>query len=318
MTDRKRIANPAAKLRKLLAEQPCVIMPGCYDALSARLAELAGFEAAAISGFAVETALLGCPDLGLMTLTELAAHANRIAGAVEFPVICDADTGFGGIHNVARTVREMERAGLAGIHIEDQSTPKRCPALDGRVVIPIDDAVIRIQAALEARNEDFVIIARCDADSVSYAELVKRCRRYLEAGADAVLPMLMVVDGKPIESFGPDEQMEIYGKLVKDIAGPVMGLLIPDGYTSSNMVELGYKILAMPALPLEAAANAMLAFLTEARENGTGAAFFERNPKTLTAGRKLMETMRLDDYLVFEERLRKPLPDRARPLGRAA
>jgi 2-methylisocitrate lyase-like PEP mutase family enzyme len=317
MTDRRPAGNAAARLRRMLAEQQCVIMPGVYDALSARLVELAGFEAAAIGGFAVETAMLGCPDLGIMTLTELAAQATRIADAVDIPIITDVDTGFGGIHNIARTVREMERAGLAGMHIEDQSTPKRCPALEGRVVIPIDEAVIRIQAATEARRDDFVIIARCDADSVSYDELVKRCRRYLEAGADVVLPMLMTVDGRAIDSFGPDEQMELYGKLVKDIDGPVMGLLIPEGYTSSDMVALGYKILAMPALALETAANAMRAVFEEARENGTGAAFFKRNPKLMTAGRNLMETMRLDDYLNFEERLSKPLPNPVRAAVRA-
>lgn len=307
MTDRKRMANPARHLRKLLAERQCVVMPGVYDALSARLAELAGFEAAAIGGFAVETALLGCPDLGIMTLTELADHANRVAGAVEIPVISDVDTGFGGIHNVARTVREMERAGIAGIHIEDQITPKRCPALDGRVVLPIDDAVIRIQAALEARSEDFVIIARSDADAVSYDELVTRCRRYLDAGADLVLPMLMVVNGKPLGEFSPDAQLNLYGKLVRDIDGPVMGLLVPDGYTDTDMAALGYKILGMPGLVLEAAANALKAFYADARTNGTGDAYFRRNPKVLTAGRNLMDVMRLGDFLAFENRL-QPLP----------
>lgn len=291
-------------------------MPGCYDALSARLIELAGFEATAISGFAVETALLGCPDLGIMTLTELAAHASRITGTVDIPVICDADTGFGGIHNVARTVRELERAGLAGLHIEDQITPKRCPALDGRIVLPIEDAIVRLKAAIAARTGDFLIIARCDADAVSYQELVMRCGRYLEAGADVALPMLMSVDGRGIDDFTADEQMELYRRLVADIGGPVMGLLIPEGYTSDDMVALGYKILAMPALPLEAAANGMLGYLREARTNGTGAAHFARNSRELTAGRKLMDVMRLDDFLAFEERMEhERLSANTEPMG---
>jgi methylisocitrate lyase len=316
MTDRKRLTNPGGRLRKLLNEQSCVVMPGCYDALSARLSELAGFQAGMIGGFSVETALLGCPDLGIMTMSELAAHANRIAAAVDIPLICDVDTGFGGIHNIARTVRELERAGIAGMHIEDQVIPKRCPALDGRQVVPIDEAVIRIQAAIQARSDDFVVIARCDADAVSYDELVKRCRRYLEAGADLVLPMLISMNGQPVATMPPDAQMELYGRLVRDIDGPVMGLMIPEGYTGADVIALGYKILGRPALLLEAAANAMLDCLTEARANGTGAAYFERNPKRLTAGRPLMEAMRLDDYLAFEDRLRTPLPPmpyRAKP-----
>lgn len=310
MTDRKRLTDPAGRLRKLLAEQSCVVLPGCYDALSARLSEIAGFHAGMIGGFSVETALLGCPDLGIMTLSELADHANRIAGAVDIPLICDVDTGFGGIHNIARTVREMERAGIAGMHIEDQVSPKRCPALDGRRVLPIDDAVIRIQAAIEARSGNFVVIARCDADAVSYDELIVRCKRYLEAGADLVLPMLMSVNGRAVSEMSPDAQMELYGRLVRDIDGPVMGLMIPEGYTTADVVSLGFKILGRPALLLEAAANALLDCLTEAKENGTAAAHFARNPKRLIAGRPLMDVMRLQSYLDFEERLQTPLPPR--------
>lgn len=286
-------------------ERACVVMAGVYDALSARLAELAGFEALAIGGFAVETAVLGVPDLGIMTLTELADHANRITTAVDLPVISDIDTGFGGLHNIARTIREMERAGLAGVHIEDQLTPKRCPALDGRQIVSAEEAVQRIKAAVAARSsDDFLVIARSDADAVSYDELVERSRDYLAAGADVVLPMLMVINGRPLDSFSPSEQMELYRKLIRDIDGPVMGLLVPDGYTSSDMAALGYRILALPALALEAAANAMQALFAEAVHNGTGDDYFARHPKTLTAGVRLMEVMRLDDYLESETRFR--------------
>jgi methylisocitrate lyase len=314
MTDRKSLPDPAGRLRKLLDEKSCVIMPGCYDALSARLVERAGFDAAAISGFSVEVATLGCPDLGIMTQTELAAHAAKITGAVDIPVITDVDTGFGGVHNVARTVRELERAGIAGMHIEDQVNPKRCPALEGRQVVPIDEAVVRIQAAIEARQDNFVVIARCDADAVSYDELIKRCRRYLEAGADLVLPMLMTFNGHSVKDMSPDDQMKLYGRLVQDIDGPVMGLAIPSGYTSGDVACLGYKILAMPALMLEAAANAMADCLAEARQNGTGAAYFERNPKSLFAGVSLMRLMRLEQFLAFEDRLNQPQsPTPSRP-----
>lgn len=295
--------TPGARLRRLLASQPAVTLQGCFDAFSARLAAQAGFEALLLGGFAVEATLLGSPDIGIVTLTELAAHAARITAVVDVPVVCDVDTGFGGVNNIARTVRELERAGVAGLHIEDQTTPKRCPVLAGRTLVPIAEAVGRIRAALDARRDpEFVVIARCDADAISYAELVTRSRAYLEAGADLVLPMLISVDGTPIDRVAPEEHMALYRRLVRDVGGPTMAVMIPEGFTFADMAAAGFRIVSTPALSLEAAASAMVAALAEARENGTAARYFRDHPRAMAAGLPIMQALDLDRYLAFERR----------------
>jgi len=167
-------------------------MPCAYDGLSARIAQSVGFPAVAFSGNAVSASLLGLPDIGVMTLTENLAHAGRIARGLRIPMICDADTGYGGIMNVMRTVREFEAAGVAGIHIEDQVTPKRCGLLpQGIPVLDEAEACQKIKAAVYARTDpNFLIIARTDAKSMHGLEdAAKRARAYAHAGADAVLVM---------------------------------------------------------------------------------------------------------------------------------
>ena len=153
-----------ARARQLLSQEGVVVLPGVYDALSVRVAEQAGFPGAYVTGYGVEAALLGRPDIGLTTLTEVADQAHRIAAAVSIPVFCDADTGFGGVINVYRAVRELEQAGIVGAHIEDQTSPKRCGGMAGRSVIPIGEMVAKLKAAIEAREDpEFVLIARTDA-----------------------------------------------------------------------------------------------------------------------------------------------------------
>jgi methylisocitrate lyase len=296
-------ASAGARLRELLRQQSCVFMAGCYDAMSARLAEIVGFKAVAISGFGVEAALLGRPDLGLATMTEVVDQAARITNAVQVPVLCDADTGFGGTHNVMRTVREMERAGLAAIHIEDQPLPKRCPVLDGRKVIDLPQAVARIEAACAARRDpDFMIVARCDADAVSYDDLVLRSQAYLAAGADMVLPMMMAYNGRRVAEMTPDEEMELYRRLVADIDGPVMGLMIPKGYSFNDMAEAGYRIVSLAAMTIEASTNAMYAVLAETMRTGSLESYFKANPQTFPVGRAIMDLVHLPELLEIEER----------------
>ena len=242
--------SPGARLKALLEPGKCLVTPGCHDALSARIAEDAGFEALAISGFGVEAALLGKPDLGLLTLSELVDQARRITGAVGVPVTCDGETGFGGVHNIARLVRDMEACGIAGIQIEDQANPKRCPALEGRSLVDIDEHIVRIRAAIAARHDpDFLVIARSDADSVSQAELILRCNRYLAAGADMAMPICFVVDGRPIDLFDPDGQMEVFARLARAIDGPVKGVVIPKGYCAKDMGEIGYSLVGLTGGP---------------------------------------------------------------------
>src|SRR6187455_3706653 len=158
--------RPAAQLRALLRDG-CVPMPGVFNAAMGRMVERAGFPAVYISGAGLCNATAGVPDIGLLTLTEVAQLAGYIARAVKIPAIVDADTGFGGAENVARTIRELEAAGLAGCHIEDQQFPKRCGHLSGKSLIDIEEMTERIKAAVAARhNPDFMIIARTDARAV--------------------------------------------------------------------------------------------------------------------------------------------------------
>jgi 2-methylisocitrate lyase-like PEP mutase family enzyme len=293
--------SAGARFRAVMQEHGCLATPGIFDALSARVAEKVGFAALAISGFGVETALLGRPDLGLLTLSELVDQARRITGAVDVPITCDAETGFGGVHNIARLVRDMEDCGIAGIQLEDQTMPKRCPALEGRVLVSLDEQLARLKAALKARTDpDFVIIARSDADVVSYDELVLRCNRYLEAGADVAMPICFVLDGHPVSQLSPDDQMELYARLVRDIDGPVKGVMIPEGYALTDMAKIGYRVMGLSAVCIEAAANAMFKALTDLKEHGNNAHYRAANPPIMAAPGGVMELMRLAQFLQFE------------------
>ncbi len=300
--------RPTTRMRRLLDGPEPVVMPGCYDALSARLIERAGFPATLLGGFGVETALLGSPDLGLMTMTELADHARRITATVDIPVVVDVDTGFGGVNNIARTVRTLEQAGVAGIHLEDQVTPKKCPALPGRELVPVEEAVGRYTAALEARRDpDFLVIARTDGDAVSCEESVRRANAYLAAGVDAVLLMLMEVDGVPLASLAPDEQMATIERLVAAIDGPVMYVSEPPaGYTLADLGRVGVRLVARASVALAAAASAMHEVLAELKETHATLAYDAAHPRHLPAGRPLLDLMRVDDYLAFEERHTPP------------
>src|SRR5262250_3697991 len=178
----------AARLRALLESGQTIVAPGAFDPLSARLVEETGFQVVYMTGFGTSASLIGRPDVGLLTMTEMAGNAARIADCVDIPVIADADTGYGNPLNVMRTVGAFEAAGVAGIHIEDQVAPKKCGHMEGKLVVPADEMAAKIRAAAEARaSPDFVIIARTDSRAVEGLERsVARARRYLAAGADAL------------------------------------------------------------------------------------------------------------------------------------
>ncbi len=179
-------------LRTLLQRGSVVRLPGAYDGLTARLAQQVGFPAVAFSGNAMSASMLGVPDVGVLGMAEVVEHAGRIARNLDIPVLCDADTGYGGVMNVVRTVREFEAAGVAGIHIEDQVTPKRCGLLpQGIPVVSREEQALKIRAAVDARrSRDFLIIARTDAMSMhGLEEAAARGRAAIEAGADAALVM---------------------------------------------------------------------------------------------------------------------------------
>src|SRR3984957_14197370 len=173
------------QLRELLAGDETVVAPGAYDALSARLIEQAGFPAVYMTGFGTSASLLGRPDVGLLTLSQMVDNARRIAQAVDVPVIADADTGYGNPLNVIHTVQEYELAGVSAIHIEDQITPKKCGHMENKQVIAASEMVEKIHAAIGARcSSDFLIIARTDARAVEGLDsALRRARMYREAGA---------------------------------------------------------------------------------------------------------------------------------------
>src|SRR5438034_8724132 len=181
--------SKSKRLRELITKA-AVIMPGVPNAAMARQAERAGFEAVYVSGAGMANATAGVPDIGLLTLTEVAQLAGYVAKAVKIPAIVDADTGFGGAENVGRTIRELEAAGLAGCHIEDQEFPKRCGHLAGKSILDVDEMAGRIKAAVSARrDEDFMIIARTDARAVEgFDRAVERFRHYLNEGRESIVP----------------------------------------------------------------------------------------------------------------------------------
>ncbi|PYJ14390.1 MAG: methylisocitrate lyase, partial [Verrucomicrobia bacterium] len=181
--------NKAARLRELIAKG-AIMLPGVPNAAMARQAERLGFDAVYVSGAGMANATAGVPDIGLLTLSEVAQLAGYIAKAIDIPAIVDADTGFGGAENVARTIRELEGAGLVGCHIEDQEFPKRCGHLAGKSIVDLEEMVGKIKAAVASRHDpDFMIIARTDARAVEgFDRAVERAGEYLAAGADAIFP----------------------------------------------------------------------------------------------------------------------------------
>tara|TARA_B100000315_G_scaffold138178_1_gene127188 strand:+ start:461 stop:1315 length:855 start_codon:yes stop_codon:yes gene_type:complete len=218
------------KLRRMLASGKMVTAPFVLNAFHAKIAESVGFDAVYMTG-AGTAAERGFPDVGLLTMTEMVANARYIANAVDIPVICDADTGYGNPLNVRRTVGEYEMAGVAGIHIEDQLFPKKCGFFEGKQVIPQAEAVQKIRAALDARTDpDFVIIARCDAYAVTgWEDTLQRCRAYVGAGAD-----LVFVDG-----IKTPEDLHRYAADLPDLSRMYNGDLLP----TQEVAALGYKVM---------------------------------------------------------------------------
>jgi 2,3-dimethylmalate lyase len=180
--------NRRQRLRSLLANDQPLLAPGSHDALSARLMEQAGFEAVYMGGFAATASLLGRPDVGLLGESEMIDNARRIVQTVDLPVIADADTGYGNPINVIRTVRDYEQAGVAAIHLEDQVSPKRCGHMSGKSVMPVEDMLAKLRAAVAARTDpDFVLIARTDALALEGVDAaIDRARRYADVGADVL------------------------------------------------------------------------------------------------------------------------------------
>ncbi len=242
--------SPANRLRSLLEDEKILLVPGCYDALSAKLIERAGFAAAFMSGFAVSGSLLGLPDTGLISYTELVTQGQNICSAVSIPVCGDGDTGFGNAINVQHTVRGYTRAGFAAIMIEDQVQPKRCGHTRGKQVVSREEAYMRIQAAVDVRNteEDIVIIARTDARAThGFEEALVRCQKFAEIGADVIF----------LEAPETIEEMETF---CREISGYPMANMLEGGKTPilhpSALQKMGYKLAAYPLALMNASIHA--------------------------------------------------------------
>ena len=261
-----------ARLRALLDSGQLIVGAGAFDPLSARLVEEAGFPAVYMTGFGTSAALIGRPDVGLLTMTEMAGNAGRIAACVDIPVIADADTGYGNPLNVIRTVGAYEAAGAAGIHIEDQVAPKKCGHLEGKLVIPAEEMAEKVRAAVDARTQpEFVIIARTDARAVEGLERsIERGRIYREAGADVLF----------IEALTSEAEAE---EVVKAFPGvPLLFNWAEGGKTPpislDRVQELGYRIVIFPISTLLAATGAMRRILQEIARAGTPAAALHELP----------------------------------------
>lgn len=249
------------QLRKILGRDELIIAPGAYDALTARLVVDAGFPVVYATGAGISNSQLGLADMGLLTMSEMLEQARKMVGAVDAPVITDIDTGYGNALNLYRTVREFRRAGVAAVQIEDQIIPKKCGHFTGKQLIPFDEAVLKIKAAVEARGDsNLVIIARTDAIAVEgFPEAMRRARAYVEAGADALF----------VEAPRSREQMAEIGR---GLPGIKIANIVEGGHTpivpAKDLAAMGFRIAIYANMVLRSSVKAIQKSLAHLREVG--------------------------------------------------
>ena len=280
--------TPRAALRRLLAHPEILLLPGVYDALSASLVAKSGFRGAYMTGAGVSMSLIGFPDHGFTTMTEMAGQVARITAVIDIPLVADADTGFGNALSVQRTVAEYERAGVAGMHIEDQVFPKRCGHLTGKAVIAPEEFVEKIRAAADARTDpDLVIIARTDARApLGFDEAIDRANRSAAAGADLIF----------VEA--PQSEDEI-ARIPREVDAPVMYNWVRGGHSPDvrleQLQEWGYAMTILPGLLVGTVVRAMMRALAKA------GAPTPMSPDIISPA-DLFNTVGLDDWLAAGER----------------
>jgi len=258
-----------ARLRELLSREEILMAPGAHDALTARIAEMCNFEALYMTGAGTVNTQLGMPDHSIITLTEMVQNAARIARVTTLPIVSDADTGYGGVLNVMRTVDEFQRAGISGIHIEDQVMPKRCGHVEGKEIIAMEEMMGKIRAACHARTDpDFLIIARVDARApLGFEEAVRRGRAYLDAGADMIFP----------EALESEEEFRDYAY---QVCGPLLANMTEYGktpyLTAKQFQEMGYRMVIYPVSAMRVTLKAVYELYTEIRSTGTQKQSLER------------------------------------------
>jgi methylisocitrate lyase len=250
-----------ARLRELIVKST-IMLPGVPNAAMARQAERVGFDAVYVSGAGMANATAGVPDIGLLTLTEVAQLAGYIARAVKIPAIVDADTGFGGPENVARTIRELEAAGLAGCHIEDQEFPKRCGHVAGKSLVDVEEMTEKIKAALAARRDpNFMIIARTDARAVEdFDRALGRAQRYIKAGADAIFPEALQSE-EEFRDFASEIVVPLLANMTEFGKSPLLSF--------QDLVGFGYRMVIFPQSAFRVSMKASEEFLRALKGSGT-------------------------------------------------
>ena len=250
-----------ARLRELIAKG-AIMLPGVANASIARQVERLGFDAVYVSGAGMANSTAGVPDIGLLTLTEVAQLAGYISRAVKIPAIVDADTGFGGSENVARTIRELEAVGLAGCHIEDQQFPKRCGHLSGKSLVDAEAMTEKIKAAVAARRDrDFMIIARTDARAVEdFGRTIDRAQRYVEAGADAIFPEALQNAGE-FRDFAREIDMPLLANMTEFGKSPLFSFM--------ELAGFGYRMVIFPQSAFRVSMKASEGLLRALKKDGT-------------------------------------------------
>lgn len=257
------------RLRQLIEDPEILMIPVAHDALCAKIAEKAGFKAIFTAGYANSASLLAKPDVDLLSLAEMVDCAWRIVDAVDVPVLADGDTGHGNVTNVARTVRQFEKAGVAGLFIEDQVSPKRCGHMAGKQVIPLEEMVAKLKAALDVRqDEDLIIMARTDALAVhGIDDAIERAVFYRETGADVIF----------VEAVENTGQMR---RVISEVNAPNMANMVPGGrtplMTAKELEDLGYAAVAYPTANTYVIAKAVTDFFESLRRTGTLKGFENR------------------------------------------
>lgn len=253
------------KFRDMIHAPDILQLPACHDGLSARVLRQAGFQAIAAAGYGLAGSLLGMPDIGLLTGSEMITQYKNICSAVDLPVLVDIDTGFGDVNNVIRAVKECQKAGAAGLFIEDQTYPKRCGHMEGKGVVQVEEYLPKLRAALWAREDpDFVIMARTDAYAVhGFEEALNRAGLYARAGADMVF----------VEAVQTAEEMRRVNTVLRELNTPSMANMIEGGKTSflnvTDLQNLGYSVVIYPCGSVFTATKALMGWARYLKEQGT-------------------------------------------------
>lgn len=283
--------SSAKAFRDLIERDEILVAPGAYDAVTAKLVEQAGSEVVYISGSSVATSTHGYPDIGLTTLTEMTDRARQIVNAVDVPVFSDADTGYGNPINVRRTVEEFERAGVAGIHIEDQVFPKKCGHFEGKDVIPTEEMVMKLRAAVDARtDDDFVVIARTDARAVhGFDEAIERANAYSDAGADVIF-------------FEATRSVGELDRVADRLDAPLLANMTEGGktpmLTAQELDDLGYSVVLFPATGFKAMLKTLQELYAEIVETGTQQGAMDR----IISWEGRNDVTGLDEIVALEEK----------------